>query len=154
MAQRKELLLARWKLERCSMDFCPAMIDEDCRNLERELLPRIPSVIPTATNAAGRNLLDTALVIDRNRVLERLGRVSSGRESRRARAPFVALALIRRGVFRVSGFSAKSALKDCRPACSTDEVDAVHTRSLIAEVSFAAALMSAAGATYIGLAPV
>ena len=70
--RRSELLLARSKLDRCSSPGCPALIRDDCAGLRRELLPRIPSIVPSATDAHGRKLDEVAVWIDGVKMLERL----------------------------------------------------------------------------------
>ena len=227
--RRADFLLARWKLDRCASPRCPTLIRDDCASLKRQLLPRIPSIVPAATDPKGRELVDVAVWIDGVRVLERLDgsalqvnpgehelkletaagtvvrrriRVEEGVKSQLVRVAFgqraepaappsaqtsapstmrssapeprekteqgrassiptpayvlaggSALAFVSWGIFGIRGLSGKAELEECRPDCAKDDVAAVRSQLLVADLSFAAGMLAAAGAAYFVFGP-
>ena len=53
------------------------------------------------------------------------------------------------GYFGLTGLSKESDLEACKPNCATDDVDAVRTRYLAADISLAVGLVGLGGASYL-----
>ncbi len=62
-----------------------------------------------------------------------------------------ALAFVTSAVFAIDGLAKKSALDDCKPHCSPDDVDAMSARFTFADVALGAGVMAGAAAAYLYL---
>lgn len=59
------------------------------------------------------------------------------------------VALATSAVFAIDGLSKKSDLDDCKPRCSSGDIDAMSTRFTLADVTLGAGLMAGAAALYL-----
>lgn len=52
------------------------------------------------------------------------------------------------GFFGLTGLSEESDLDQCKPSCASNDVDAVRTRYLAADISLAVGVLAVGGASY------